>query len=155
MLAALPNSIVGAPVASAAAAQEVDQKAVPGGSTERRLEPKEVQEHLETEFESDARDPRWTRRDEDVARDKFSAVLPKGSEMRSLECRETMCRIETSHASLEESRQYTQTAFLDQSTQIWNVPGYTMRIGDTSEGAPVVMVAYIAREGHELPTLTP
>ena len=44
--------------------------------------------------------------------------------------------------------------FLDDATRIWNAPGFSAPLnGDKADYAqgPVVMVAYVAREGHELP----
>jgi hypothetical protein len=128
--------------------------APPSAPRPRKLTPAEVREGMETAFSADSDDPRWKPSDQRAATAKVRAVLPEGSELRSFDCKESLCRIETSHVGTDQYRTYLRAAYMDPTTQVWNAPGVSEFLSDTVDtNGPVETVAYLAREGHPLPTL--
>jgi hypothetical protein len=115
--------------------------------------PEEMRDRLEERFLSEAVDPAWTGgATESLARG-VRAVLPAGSRLTRIECRATLCRIETGHPDLNEFRTYAHAAFLDRETRVGTSGGFASLIGEPPAGAgPVAGVAYLAREGKEMPS---
>jgi hypothetical protein len=85
------------------------------------------------------------------------AVIPAGSSVRSLECRRSLCRIETMHPSLEEFRDFVQRGYLalDFATRVSNGPVFVGLLASPVEGQPVFGVAFLGRDGAVLPTRRP
>ncbi len=80
-------------------------------------------------------------------------VLPEGSAIRSIECREAICRVETTHRGLGNYHKFLSAAFTNAETQIWTGP---LRHQSVSEPADVqhgdfVAVSFLGQEGSELP----
>jgi hypothetical protein len=101
---------------------------------------------LDHHFASEAIDETWTAREE-LAR-KLPEVLPRTSHVRSLECRSTMCRLETSHADEQSYREFMGRFTLQvDRPPIWTGPA-VFRIPETSrrEGDELVATALLARE---------
>jgi hypothetical protein len=110
----------------------------------------EMREGLETFFQSDSYDPAWSQRTTETLTRGIHAVLPSGSRLQRLECRGTLCRIETSHADLDAYRTYTQDAFMGQA-RLTTGAAFGTVVGEPVPGRPVVAVAFLARDGNELP----
>jgi hypothetical protein len=110
----------------------------------------EMRDHLEAAF---AADPPAAARDlaqglEDGAR----AALPAGSRVRSVECRASLCRIETEHAGLDDYRAFVQRAFFSHDAKQVSIgPVFANPPGEPRHGEPVVAVVYVGREGTVLP----
>jgi hypothetical protein len=114
----------------------------------------EIGERLQTAFEADQPDLRWSQQAHRAAEARLNALLPAGSTLRSFDCRASLCRIRTSHKSAEGYDQFVRSAFLDQTTQIWNAPGYSYREpSDDPENGAVATITYVAREGAALPPI--
>jgi hypothetical protein len=114
----------------------------------------DMREGLETFFQNDRYDPAWSQRTTETLTQGIHAVLPSGSRLQRLECRGTLCRIETSHADLDAYRTYTQDAFMGQ-TRLTTGAAFGTVVGEPVPGRPVVAVAFVARDGNELPDLEP
>jgi hypothetical protein len=84
------------------------------------------------------------------ARDRLPAALPPGSSLRSLDCRATLCRIETTHPDLQHYRQYLERAFRDGDTELWNGGMMTAIVEEANDGA-LLTVAFLAYDGQGLP----
>ena len=127
-------------------------KAAPDVVKSRAIEPPELRDYYEEVFVQDHSDTEWTVTERRIVSDKIGAVLPKGSVLRSVECRTSMCRIETSHADLERYKQFYRSAFMERPAQIWNAGMFSTPLNDNipTEG-PIVMVSFLAREGKQLP----
>ncbi len=78
------------------------------------------------------------------------AVLPAGSAVHRVECRGALCRIETAHLGLDELRDFAQRAFQG-ANPVSKGPVFFSLLGEPEPGQPVVAVAYVGREGAELP----
>jgi hypothetical protein len=116
----------------------------------------EMRDHIEASFAADP--PVAPSQDLAPGLEKrVRAVIPAGSFVRSLECRSSLCRIETMHANLGDFRDFMQRAYLtpDTTTRVSNGPVFAGLLAQPVEGQPVVAVAFLGREGTILPTLTP
>ncbi|WP_437308509.1 hypothetical protein [Sorangium sp. So ce388] len=137
--------------------QEADAPAQPDEDAEnpspaepRTVDMGEVSERLQDTFAQEGTDAQWTARASETARDKLSSVLPERSSLRSVECRSSMCRIETEHDDLAQFQQFVQGAFMDPQKKPWNGGFFALPVSDPDTGK-VVVVSYLAREGEPLP----
>jgi|GEM_PF-2627917 len=78
------------------------------------------------------------------------AALPKGSSVLSVECRDSLCRIETVHASGDEFRDFVRHAFQD-ATRISSGPAFVSLLDESQPGQPMTAIAYVGPEGSTLP----
>jgi hypothetical protein len=146
------NAPPGMPAASPAPGHGSEQPAPSATQKPRDMPPSEVNALYDGAFASDRADPGWTARDQRETVEKIHALLPEGSELRSLDCRESLCRIETRHPDMARHVTFYQRALVDPATQLWNGPMYTAPVeDDPSWDGPIVAVAYLARPGKELP----
>jgi hypothetical protein len=111
----------------------------------------EVRGRFDTVFTAERIDAAWHRGAADAVTRGLAAALPAGSAVRSVECRGTMCRIETSHTDPEAFRDYARRAFLDPDTRLTRSGFFASLAEPPTGGGDTVGVAFIAREGHELP----
>jgi hypothetical protein len=116
----------------------------------------EVRDRLDAAFAGDAAVAPSQDRSPGLER-RVRAVMPAGSSVRSLECRSSLCRIETVHPSVEEFRDFVQGGYLtlDLATRVSTGPVFVGLLAPPVEGQPVVGVAFLGRDGAVLPTLTP
>jgi len=104
---------------------------------------------MESNFSRQLLDQSWSAGAATEIRAKVVARLPKDSQLRSIECRESMCRLETSHHS-EEAYQ----AFVNRSltAQDFDWPGAMFFAPLHAEGSgEVTTVAYLMRPGYSPP----
>jgi hypothetical protein len=142
------------PARAPAAAAIHDERPTPPQKTREEAQAeslalqREQRDQLEVNFARGHSDPGLTPRASNEARQKLTAVLPTGSELRSFECHETMCRVESSHANPMEAQAFMKAAFLDPETQIWNSGGFSAPLDDVpgSDGK-VETVTFIGRAG--------
>jgi hypothetical protein len=112
----------------------------------------ETRNTLQTAFEADQPRPMsWGGMSLREGQARLQAVLPEGSLVRSFECHETICRIESMHPDDEHYRQFARAAFMDTTTQIWNAPVFLTQLNEgAGKDEPLAMVAYIAQPGQQL-----
>jgi hypothetical protein len=114
--------------------------------------PAEMTAHYQQAFSQESIDRDWS----SSARTKFqtgaSTLLPKASEIVSLECRTSICRVQVRHHSLEDYRAFTQDAYLKGNTHIWDGQMFTTIIGEAGTDS-VMTVAFLARDGRSLPAM--
>ena len=79
-----------------------------------------------------------------------AAVLPPASELGAVECHASMCRIESRHEDAARYRQFAHSAFIDPETESWNGGFFSTAVPEPGSGR-LLAVAYVAREGQELP----
>jgi hypothetical protein len=116
----------------------------------------EMRDQLEASFASDASVAPSQDRTPGLET-RVRAVIPAGSSVRRLECRSSLCRIETMHPSLEEFRDFVQRGYLtlDLATRVSTGPVFVGLLAPPVEGQPVVGVAFLGRDGAVLPTFSP
>jgi hypothetical protein len=112
-------------------------------------------EHLafvEAEFEREAVDRAWDPSRE--LRGKLDKVLPQGSSIRELDCRSSMCRLESSHASVQDYEAFAENFGIPrQGGAIWPGSGvFFIARQPEQQGEPLTVVGYLARGS--LPSLT-
>jgi len=102
--------------------------------------------HVADEFGKEAVHPTWN--PTNALRDKVSRALPKGSSIRTLECRSTMCRMETSHGDALAYQAFTRSFMLGGGAPpIWTGPAFLTVIREIErDGDELVAVAYLGRE---------
>jgi hypothetical protein len=113
----------------------------------------DLRDCYEAAFTSETADRAWATSAGRLAEDKLRVSLPAGSTMRSIDCRASMCRVETSHVDRAHFAEFVQSSFVDPTSAVWNAPTFSTVIDSPSNGAPLVVVSYVAREGTELPPL--
>jgi len=112
------------------------------------LETSRFREYLEAAFIRDTPDPAWMARLQPIAFTKVMNALPEGSTLRSVECRQSICRVETSHP---DRQQYMQ--FMPKPLNSWTLlVARGASLCTEFDGAPqtagaLVMVSYIGRGG--------
>jgi cell division protein FtsB len=117
----------------------VDPKA-PDPSVQRTMA------NLDASFESQVVDRNWAADAAATLREKASALLSQNSEIQSLECRSTMCKMESIQADVKQYQDFTlEFAKSRAFPQL-----YLTRTGETSDGR-LVMTMYVAKEGTQLP----
>ncbi|WP_437512649.1 hypothetical protein [Sorangium sp. So ce1099] len=109
-----------------------------------------VSARIQDVFTQQGTDAQWTARASQTAREKLSSALPDRSSLRTVECRSSMCRIETEHDDMAQMQQFMQEAFMDPQKRPWNGGFFAMPVSDPDTGK-VVVVSYLAREDEELP----
>lgn len=137
-----------APAAPKQAAEEPAPEADPP-PTPPPMEVIEVRDRLEVSFAEQRADARWSGEARHTAETRLSTVLPETSKLQSLECRTSMCRIETVHEGLESYRQFVQGAFMNPETKLWNGGFFSTELAAPVDGK-LVTVSYLAREGEDL-----
>jgi hypothetical protein len=101
-------------------------------------------------FERETRDPQWE--PEAELRALLTEVLPAGAAIRALECKQTLCRLETTHPD-----QANQAAFVQ--AFLFARPGQERPYGGalfdepapSPDGHGVRSTTYLLRPGHEMP----
>jgi hypothetical protein len=113
----------------------------------------EMRAQIEASFAGDASVVPSQDRAPDLAK-RVRAVMPAGSSVRSLECRSSLCRVETAHASLDEYLDFVKHGYLtlDFATRVSSGPVFVALLTPPIEGQPVVGVAFLGRDGAVLPT---
>jgi len=129
----------------------------PAAAPPTELRPADVRDHMERVFVDEKPDLNWSRTAERTAETRLRSLMPEGGTLRSVECRASLCRIETSHEGLDEYREFVERAFMKMDTQVWNGPSYSTPLDDKAaeHGFPLTFVSFLAREGHELPRSAP
>jgi hypothetical protein len=131
-----------APTASASAAAPEDVEPAPN----QELTREEVLTNLEVSFETETIDAQWG---VPVAREIYDTVRPilgRNSEVRSVDCRSSMCRVE----SVQEDQEHFDSFVTKLKRSNISHEGFYSQTGATPDGKKV-MTMYLARRGHPLP----
>jgi hypothetical protein len=104
---------------------------------------------VHTTFDAEPNDATWSSDAKEKAEEAMSAGLPEGSTLERVECRTSLCKVETFHEDLGGFKSFVDSAFLGRERQIWNGGFYTAVVDHSDQG--VVAVSYIAKEGQDVP----
>jgi len=113
----------------------------------QRIDPAELRGHLDTRFGGQADDPAWSATARGMIERKLSAAMPPSSTLKSVECRQTMCRIEMVYDNLAQYQAFFKHMTPDALP--WNGTLFSTPVGDPSE-PPITFVAFLSREGQQL-----
>lgn len=117
---------------------------------EQPVTAEEARDEMESAFIDESNDPGWALQAERIAQEKLDMAMPQASALLSVECRSSMCRIETVHRNPDDYGQFQQSAFARPETQIWNAASLSTPLRPDDSGG-MVIVSYVAREGRTLP----
>lgn len=106
-------------------------------------------EQYAARFASEAKDATWAPAAEHLARVRLQDVLRDGSILHSVECKTSMCRIESEHKSETIHQAFLRAAFVD-APRPWNGALFIA----PSEGQQAMRVLFIWREGYDPPSTT-
>ncbi len=109
----------------------------------------EYETQLEQKFQAEAHDPRWSREANGEATRALTTDLPKGSRLGAVDCRSRLCRVETSHETLQAFQTFVQAALLNPDKKLWNGPFSAQVLTQSASG--VTAVTFIARQGESIP----
>jgi hypothetical protein len=121
-------------------------------STETDRTRDEQRDAIEAHFRSERMDGAASAADTRRLEQALPGALPTGSSLRAVECRSTLCRIETGHTDLASAQEFLQRAFVAPDTAVLRGPGVSRISNELSASEPFVAVAYVARDGKPLPT---
>jgi hypothetical protein len=109
---------------------------------------REIVDQIDARFYQEPSTP-WGRSAAARATAALTGVVADGK-IERIECRETMCRIELSHDSLQAFSNFAHQLATPQITEaLWN-GGFSAQVTNPSAGA-VTSVVFYAREDHEIP----
>lgn len=105
---------------------------------------------IQSEFAAESGDPGWN--PSRALQGQLSTVLPHGSALRSVDCRRSMCRVETSHRSLKDFNSFSNDFMMARLTSpvVSGAIAFDVR-EPTRDGEEVVAVAYLGKTS--LPSL--
>jgi hypothetical protein len=140
------------PAAAAVPGPTPQPNAPPASSAPAPATPAEIHARFDARFNEERRDEAWAGTSQRTATSRISAVLPATSKLQSIECRASMCRIETTHEDAGHYRNFVRDGFLDPNTAPWNGAYFSTAVPDPDSGK-LVATAYLAREGESLPDI--
>jgi hypothetical protein len=116
-------------------------------ASEPPLTGEEIRDQMEAAFAGDAPVTPDQDRAPELA-ERVRAVLPAGSSVRSLECRHSLCRIETVHPTIEDYRDFVQRGYAtrDFAMRITRGPAIVALLAAPVEGEPLVAAAILGRD---------
>jgi hypothetical protein len=126
------------------------EAAGPTTPVKAELSETEIAARLDGKFYSEGYDQQWSSGAAHEADRAIRARAPSGTSVGRVECRTDLCRVETSHSSLESFRAFVDAALLGRERQIWNGGVSSMVLTQSESG--VTAVSFIAREGRSVPT---
>lgn len=114
---------------------------------ESRARQLEIQDSLEAAFTTESYDAGWAREAQNQAEELVRASLPAGSAVRTLDCRQTLCRVELDHQDLRSHREFV--GHFDERMQ-WTGPAAILY--DETVPGKVATIAYLGRQDVPFPT---
>jgi hypothetical protein len=145
--AALGRLVAGA---MAASAEPRPTPAEPRPTPAEPPAPFNLRARFDGAFAAQRPDPAWTGTASRLVEARIGAALPPASTLRGVECRASLCRIETDHPDLQHYQQFFQRGFIDADTRAWNGAVTTVEFAEAGDGT-IHAVSYLAREGTALP----
>jgi hypothetical protein len=147
-MAVAPLGVASSAPAPAGEAQLPAAEAAPRPAA---AEPHVYAEHLQSMFQSEPDDAGWSRSARQGAQERLAAAAPDPSVVRSLECRSSMCRLETSILGADDDVKLVRAALGERDNPTWSGAVFS-RIEEDASGRPV-RVSYLFRAGTTLPIL--
>lgn len=139
------------PKAGAAAPSTRTERGRPGPAASRTESFAAIHDTMEAAFVGETMDTSWARGAHKTAESSLSRHLPDGSRITSIECRSTMCRVESTHSHGRAADRFVNDALGEPDRTPWNGSFATGAIAEAEANGSVTMVTYLMREGNELP----
>jgi hypothetical protein len=113
------------------------------------------EQKIAEQFASEPVDPRWNALDQVTP--KLKNALPAGSSVQNVDCKSTLCRIDTTHVSAETYASYVDHYLLSDKRapeeRVWPGSARFVTNGNLEEDGPVSSTIFLLREDHEFPEL--
>ena len=107
--------------------------------------------HVARVFAAEGVDPSWHAEPE--IRSLLAGALPSGSQLRGMDCRSSLCRVETTHRTVADQKAYVNTLFLPRAVRPLPFAGMMFQQSERADGAgQLTTLTYFVRLGHELPS---
>lgn len=148
----LERVVLSSAIQAIASSQQNSQPNPPPTTAAPARTPAEMRSELQSAFDQDSLHGAWTSTRQRAAVEALTAALPGGSSLRSLECRESMCSLETEHPDGPHFQSFWHSAFGTAHHVSIDGPSSTIRVNDgASRDEPGTWVTYVAIDGHALP----
>jgi hypothetical protein len=108
-------------------------------------------ETLETTYEQDEIDASWSRMATEKLQYALYSRMPNGAQLESIECRSTLCRVESTFDSRSQMEEFVQSALRDPERRPWNGAMTTGPIQEDPVSGRTTMLTFLTREGEEFP----
>lgn len=118
------------------------------------MEPEEIRFQMSSRFEEERPDRAWAATAQELIRTRLIPHLAAGSKLISVQCRASMCEVLSSHTGPDAYNQFLQAAFRDPESRPWNTAVFATPTSDRDRDGNVITVAYLSREGQELPNVS-
>jgi hypothetical protein len=152
-----PETIAPAPTATAPLAIPSAASATTAPPPRKQFSGPELRDSYEASFVAQNVDGAWAASARHTAESRLRERLPAGSSLRAVDCRSSLCRIETSHADSTQYLQFVRSALFDPSARPWGGAVFSIPASDAppdpSSREPMIAVSYLSREGVDLPTV--
>jgi hypothetical protein len=112
--------------------------------------PFDLRGRFDSVFLAQQSDPAWSGTASRLVEARIGAALPPASTLRAVECRASLCRIESEHPDLQHYQQFFQRGFMDADTRAWNGAVTTVEFTERGDGT-IHALSYLAREGTAMP----
>lgn len=146
------------PVATSGAAPAVSERA-PRERAARAQPPTPlesfvpVRQGMEALLQGERVDPAWADAARAQAENAFAGKLPEGSRLGTVDCRTTICRIETFHDSEANADQFVERSVGEPSSRPWNGSFATGPVAIDRSSGRVTTLVFLMRESHDLPAI--
>jgi hypothetical protein len=149
-LGAVGKSPPTAPSAAAAIEPATEASGSTRGDAEEGIgaTAEEMLANLDATFEMEPADRSWSARTVSDIYDVVQPVLGRNSEIRSVECKTSLCRIE----SVQEDPDHYASFVTKLKRSKVSPEGFYTQTGATPDGRPILTM-YLARQGHPMPRL--
>jgi hypothetical protein len=110
-----------------------------------------IRDALELVFAEERMDPDWARDARREIEAFWSEKLPASSRLVSIDCLETICRIESLHDSELSANEFVNASLSDPSHRPWNGSFATGIVANDERSGRATLVTYFMRQGADLP----
>lgn len=117
-----------------------------------QLSMEEMQTGLDRMFYAAPRDRSWGAEAEGTLGNALHRTISGGSQVESINCNGSLCRIETTHASTGDYHKFVEGSLNGPEAGLWNGAAFSSVVHD--ERGELTVVSFVAREGTALPEVT-
>lgn len=112
-----------------------------------------IRRGLETVFQAERVDPAWAAGARSLAENGLAAHLPEGSRLTAIECKATVCRIESVHGGYQQASKFVRDAVSQPENRPWPGGLAAGTIAEDAATGQVTMLIFLLREGVDLPPM--
>jgi len=112
-----------------------------------------VRKTLEALVQAEAADPSWADRARSMAENSLAAHLPEGSRLGAIDCRTSVCRIESIHDGQRRADEFIHKALGEPAARPWNGGFAVGPIAEDPATGRVTTLLFLMRESKDLPPM--